>query len=196
MNKDFIEAMALRSDKELMKILTIHRQEYQPEAVVCAENELKRRGFSTENLNKLENEVKTEVQQKLEADANIANSGLRLVHLIIDSIAIAWLTTMLGVILIFSIGIPFGANSWWIYLITTFSYFIFLEYKFGKSLGKLVTKTTVIKSNGENPTLSDIIIRTLCRFIPFDHFSYLFMKIGFHDYLSNTMVVKKKTNVR
>jgi len=192
MNKDFTEVMAQRSDEELIKILTVHKKEYQPEAVECAERELKKRNLSLESIQIIEEIIKTETKQEIKMETNTASSSLRFVHLIIDSIAIAWLTGMLGVILVFSLGIPFGTNSWWIYLIVNFTYFISLEYKFGKTLGKMITKTRVIKSSGANSTLTDIIIRTLCRFIPFDHFSYLFTKNGFHDYLSNTMVIKNK----
>ena len=53
-----------------------------------------------------------------------------------------------------------------------------------------VTKTKVVKMNGEKPTDGDIITRTFCRLIPFDRLSFLFVKNGIHDFLSKTKVVK------
>ncbi|WP_417198809.1 RDD family protein [Bizionia sp.] len=65
-----------------------------------------------------------------------------------------------------------------------------MEIKFQKTLGKFITKTKVVKLNREKPNPSDIINRTICRFIPFDGISYLFVKNGLHDYLSKTKVIK------
>ncbi len=67
-----------------------------------------------------------------------------------------------------------------------------MEIKFQKTLGKFVTKTKVVKLNGEKPTNEDIITRTFCRLIPFDRISFLFVKNGIHDFLSKTKVVKDK----
>lgn len=73
--------------------------------------------------------------------------------------------------------------------LTFLIYYFGMELIFQKTFGKFVTKTKVVNEDGEKPTTSQIILRTLSRLIPFDQFSYLIVQKGFHDYLSNTIVV-------
>jgi len=75
---------------------------------------------------------------------------------------------------------------------TIFTYYIFLETVFQKTVGKLITKTKVVKSNGEKPGTILIIARTFSRFIPFDGLTFLFQRKGLHDILSGTRVIKDK----
>jgi hypothetical protein len=46
MKGDFKEVMSQHSDAELLEILTKFKDDYQPEAVVAAENEIKKRNLS------------------------------------------------------------------------------------------------------------------------------------------------------
>lgn len=70
-------------------------------------------------------------------------------------------------------------------------YYIFFEYKFGKTIGKMATNTKVVRKDGTKPTLTNIIGRTFSRFIPFEAFSLIssHLPVGWHDSLSGTMVV-------
>ncbi|MFN8165511.1 MAG: RDD family protein [Bacteroidia bacterium] len=70
-------------------------------------------------------------------------------------------------------------------------YYFPLEAQSGKTLGKLITGTRVVTVEGNIPTWQNILGRTLCRFIPFDNFSFLFTT-GFHDNFSKTIVVDEK----
>ncbi len=67
-------------------------------------------------------------------------------------------------------------------------YFVIFEYFYGKTIGKFITNTKVIMKNGNNPSLFDIVKRTICRFIPFDPISFFWLK-GWHDDLSDTIVI-------
>lgn len=68
-------------------------------------------------------------------------------------------------------------------------YFIF-EILSQKTLGKYVTNTKVVMHNGDIPTPKAVLIRTLCRLIPFDAFSFLGTKgKGWHDSISKTYVI-------
>ncbi|HUS00609.1 MAG TPA: RDD family protein [Chitinophagaceae bacterium] len=79
-------------------------------------------------------------------------------------------------------------------LIGTFNYVVYYtlcEKLFkGQTLGKLITKTRAIRSDGQELTFKDALLRSLSRLIPFEVFS------GFgdpwHDTLTGTMVVKTK----
>lgn len=75
------------------------------------------------------------------------------------------------------------------YLILFFYYFI-LELLFKKTLGKMVTKTKVVKKNGGKASFMNILLRTSARFIPFDIISYAFgTERGMHDVLSSTKLI-------
>ncbi len=69
--------------------------------------------------------------------------------------------------------------------------YIYLEGKYGKTIGKFITKTTVIKQNGEKITFKDAFLRTLYRLIPLE-FITIFLDDGltFHDKLSKTFVAQ------
>lgn len=66
-------------------------------------------------------------------------------------------------------------------------YYFIMEWTTGQTVGKMITKSKVVTSDTqEKPSASSIFIRTLCRLIPVDFFSYLFIPIGIHDRLSKT----------
>lgn len=61
----------------------------------------------------------------------------------------------------------------------------------GRSLGKFITGTTVVKEDGSLPTGNDFLKRNFSRIVPFDAFSFLGSR-GWHDSWSDTKVVKRK----
>ncbi|KAF1712957.1 RDD family protein [Pseudoxanthomonas sacheonensis] len=73
------------------------------------------------------------------------------------------------------------------------AYYIPQEAAFGFTLGKLITGTRVVNENGEKPTFVQAVLRTICRFIPFEAFSVLLTDParGWHDSLAKTYVVRK-----
>lgn len=59
-----------------------------------------------------------------------------------------------------------------------------------RTLGKYVTNTVVVNRDGSKPGTNRILLRTICRQIPFEAFSFLgVFPIGWHDTLSKTLVV-------
>ena len=66
-------------------------------------------------------------------------------------------------------------------------YYFIMEWTTGQTVGKMITKSKVVNSGtDEKPGILSILIRTLCRLIPIDFFSYLFIPMGIHDKLSKT----------
>lgn len=60
----------------------------------------------------------------------------------------------------------------------------------GRSLGKLITKTTVVLEDGSKPNALDYLKRSFSRIIPFDALSFLGAEgRGWHDTISKTYVV-------
>ena len=71
-------------------------------------------------------------------------------------------------------------------------YYSLFEAVTGKSVGKYITKTKVVDQKGEKPEFGTILIRSLCRYIPFDALSFLGSDAsGWHDSISKTKVIEE-----
>jgi uncharacterized RDD family membrane protein YckC len=196
MENEFKEVMSQRTDEELIKIVTIEREGYNPTAIEAAESEIEKRNIDTSKFEEIKEVATAEKKQKEKVDSNVVSSGIRFLNFIIDFFVWLILATIIsiiiglfvqptdqGIIQIFGYILIFG---------TFIGYYAIMEIKFQKTIGKFITKTKVVKMNGEKPENSDIISRTFCRLIPFDRISFLFVKNGIHDFLSKTKVVKDK----
>ena len=195
MENEFTKIMSERADEELIKIVTVERGSYNPMAIKAAESEIKKRNIDTSDFDKIQKKAIDEKEQKQKVDSNVVSSGIRFLNYIIDFI-VAYLLILI-VFIVLGIFISSTYDSLLASLIiliiafgTLLTYYAIMEIKFQKTVGKFITKTKVVKLNGDKPNTSEIIIRTLCRLIPFDVISYLFVKNGLHDYLSKTKVIK------
>lgn len=80
------------------------------------------------------------------------------------------------------------------------AYYLLIEVPSARSLGKLITKTIVVDGDGNKASTSQLITRSFCRIVPFEHFSFLGNDAsGWHDKWSNTHLIlmedyKKKSN--
>jgi uncharacterized RDD family membrane protein YckC len=76
--------------------------------------------------------------------------------------------------------------------IALFYYNVF-EIFSARTVGKWITQTIVVDENGEKPNSETILVRSLCRLIPFNALSFLGISgRGWHDTISKTYVVNKK----
>lgn len=138
---------------------------------------------------------------------NKASLGIRFANLLIDRAMIYLLFFLYGVfsVLIYELlNIEFFVNitdrlssmnriqdillTSAIYLIYLFSMEYFTK---GRTVGKYITGTKVLSTDGNQPTLQDYFIRTISRLVPFDPFSF-FGYNGWHDSWSNTRVINIK----
>lgn len=194
MENEFTKVMSEKDNEQLIKIVTVNRKKYNPTAIKAADAEIEKRNIDISEFEKIKEQVTAEKKQKQKVKSNVVGSGIRFVNFLVDFIV--WL--VLAFIITFIIGLFIQPSDQamislfgYILIFGTFiAYYALMEIKFQKTVGKFVTKTKVVKMNGEKPTDGDIITRTLCRLIPFDRLSFLFVKNGFHDYLSKTKVVK------
>lgn len=84
-------------------------------------------------------------------------------------------------------------NQYFNGLLFMFVYYNSFEILFGTTMGKLFTGTVLVNETGEKPKRDVILMRTLCRAIPFEIVSFLgFPCRGWHDSLSGTYVVDRK----
>ena len=71
-------------------------------------------------------------------------------------------------------------------------YYTLQEMFTGRTLGKIITQTKVVMVDGTKPSPKKILVRTLCRFIPFEFLSFFGSSPqGWHDEISDTIVINK-----
>lgn len=126
----------------------------------------------------------------------VASNMKRFGNLIADTIMNYVLLFIVSFILL-AMDINIAENVGWRWLATlstSFLYYFSLESMNGKTIGKYLTKTRVVYKDGSTPTNGTIAKRALCRFIPFDAFSFLSSNpIGWHDKFSDTIVIDEKS---
>lgn len=78
-------------------------------------------------------------------------------------------------------------------IIVAFLYYYLTEQYFSRTIAKLITHTLVVNADGSKPTARMFFLRSCCRFIPFEAFSFLgIVPRGWHDSFSKTYVVKRR----
>lgn len=72
-------------------------------------------------------------------------------------------------------------------------YYTLFEFIWGRTPAKFITGTIVVDEDGEIPAFGRVLLRTICRFIPFEAFSFLGNNaVGWHDRISKTRVINVK----
>jgi uncharacterized RDD family membrane protein YckC len=72
-------------------------------------------------------------------------------------------------------------------------YYLLMEILTARTIGKFITGTMVVDYYGNKASSQHIVMRTLCRFVPFDPLSFLGEDgKGWHDKWSQTLVVDVK----
>ena len=150
-------------------------------------------------------EQRIEKKEKNELNNNIASSGKRLANYLLDSVFLLIFNVIfgfaLGIILaIFSPESLDGIDNMGMLLqyllgfLVAMFYFTLFEVATGRTIAKYITKTKVVDEKGNHPNFDNILIRSLCRFIPFEVFSFLGSEpvVGWHDSLSKTRVIETK----
>ena len=148
-------------------------------------------------------EIKAQPEKDEYAGLNIAGRGKRLINYFLD-MAFSFIIFFILVFL-YEIDVAYtGSSSSWLEnaselewdilsSLALFVYYIYFETVFNVTPGKLITGTKVVDENGGRPGLKKILIRSLCRYIPFEPLSFFGGDaIGWHDSLSGTVVVNTR----
>lgn len=198
MKNPFQQVMSKRMNEELIKIVTVDKIKYEPNAVSAAEAEIEKRNIDPLLFEKVTEKVQEQKQQSEREKLNVAGSSIRFINFIVDIIAFSvliYITTSLVGSLVNPLTEKMATLLSYATSGTTFfAYYAIMETKFQKTIGKFLTQTSVVTLDGQKPTDADIIARTICRFLPFDRLSFLLIKNGIHDYLSKTTVIKDSAN--
>lgn len=194
MNNNFSKVMSGKTDEELIKIITVNRSKYQGLAIEAAHAEIDSRNINISQLTELTEKAEKEEKLLEKTENNFVKSRIRFLNFAIDIIVIFILFVL--IVPLFESFLPLTSRAELSAyrigsLIFVFAiYYIPFEYRTQKTLGKIITKTKVVTSEGNKPELIDIVSRTFCRLIPFDRFSFLYSRNGFHDAISKTKVIK------
>lgn len=131
----------------------------------------------------------------------IASNTKRFINWIVDSISISILWFILLpfiVVLLKKIGLFDNLQEGetisleFTVLPIIFLYYVVFEGIFKTTIGKLITRTKIIRLDNEKVNFIDILLRTLCRFIPLEQLSFLSEKsVGWHDRISETRIITK-----
>lgn len=131
------------------------------------------------------------------SDADLASQSQRFANFLIDRVTSFGLTFLFG-IASYALGYDLSeigrlqdlALSSGIALL----YFFVAEGSSGRTLGKLITGTRVVAESGGSPSISQVLGRSLARFVPFEPFSFLGSGpfVGWHDSWSRTRVIRTR----
>ena len=117
----------------------------------------------------------------------LATSTNRLVNFIMD--AVLHVAVMLIIITLFPEQVI--SRGRFFFLLLPVLYYILFEAIFQKTPAKFITRTRVVMVDGSKPPVGVIVVRTLCRYIPFEPFSGK-KETWWHDRLSETRVIMDK----
>lgn len=133
--------------------------------------------------------------KKTKRDPIVVAQGVRFGYYIIDVIMYYILSFIVGFIL--AIINPFlleGILLNILSILTFLLYYALMEAFVGATVGKLILGYTVIDVHAEKPAFSRVLLRTICRMVPFEAFSCLGER-GWHDQWSKTYVVHKSEKI-
>jgi uncharacterized RDD family membrane protein YckC len=141
----------------------------------------------------------------------IASVGQRLLNYIVDSLLMRFTTNIAFTYLLFESGVfssviegdvfeDTSSYQWLLlstYMLNIFNYLFYYticEKAFnGKTLGKMISGTKVIRDDGAPLTWKDAILRSLSRVVPFEPFSvFASDRRMWHDSWTKTTVVKSR----
>jgi len=190
------------------KICT-HQQFDPKQGIVCGLTQQKPGFTGTCEQFQESTKLKKELSRELdgfEKAGELADKGKRFANYIIDLICYYLFSLIFGlflgiVLMLFfpnAIGIFFEENTLvelTLALVVGVIFYSTLEAATGRTLGKVITGTKVVDKDGNKPGFRTILLRSLCRFIPFDPVSFLRKKdYGWHDEISETRVVLATKN--
>ena len=89
---------------------------------------------------------------------------------------------------------PYGTSEIAITVMAYAGYILYywaFESLTGKTIGKYITRTRIVKEDGSQPSSINILGRSLCRYIPFEAFSFLGSEgKGWHDSIPKIYVIE------
>jgi len=127
----------------------------------------------------------------------LASQGQRFGTMLLDMVFFFIFAVIVGFVLgLIGLGqLIENMNDYLLGIIIVLIYYVPQEALSGRTLGKRITGTKAIKEDGTELSFGQALGRTLCRFIPFEAFSFFGGKgrpRGWHDSIPKTKVISVK----
>lgn len=124
----------------------------------------------------------------------LASTGQRLGNMFLDTFFYFVFASVFGLVLaLIGLGDNIeGMNDHLLGFVIFLLYYVPQEAFSGRTLGKVITGTRAVNEDGTKLTFGRALGRTLCRFIPFEAFSFFGGKgrpRGWHDRIPKTRVI-------
>lgn len=114
------------------------------------------------------------------------SKSIRVVNYLVD-------TTVIAVVMSICMVVVPDTSEYILFALISVIYYTCFETLTGRTPGKRITNTVVVRRDGTKPGAFRIFIRSVLRLNPFDVSSYLFgTEIGTHDVLSGTHLQVKE----
>jgi len=199
----FTEKFKTKSKDELQTVID-NPSNYQADAVEAAKKCLADLGeYVVEETEESESEVVA--VNTSSRDVLIVSRQMRLIHFLIDHYVIQLVTLASMQLINFSYSFTgLYKQTYYVtsmiapldiynYFIMFFLYYFLFEHFGQVTIGKMITRTIVVDEMGYKPSVSESLIRSLSRFIPFEPFSCLVKPSrGWHDKFSSTYVIEQR----
>ena len=139
-----------------------------------------------------------EQRESSSASMPLASQGQRFGTMLLDMIFYFVFALILGAVLgLIGLGdLIQDMNDTLLGFVILLIYYVPQEAFSGRTLGKLITGTKAVKEDGTELSFGHALGRTLCRFIPFEAFSFFGgngRPRGWHDKIPKTKVISIKT---
>ncbi|MBI3237318.1 MAG: RDD family protein [Flavobacteriia bacterium] len=121
----------------------------------------------------------------------VVSQGVRFGYYLIDLVIYYILSFIVGFVLALTVDMYNTPDLLLnvIAIIVLYVYYVCFEGFFGATIGKMILGYSVIDQYAEKPAFTTIMLRTVCRLVPFEAFSCLGER-GWHDQWSKTYVVR------
>jgi uncharacterized RDD family membrane protein YckC len=192
MENSYSEAMSRLPEKKLIRLVTTERNSRDQLAVQAAEAELAKRGVGEQTIRKTSIQTSEMAAYVKKANSSGVQPWMRLCHAVIDFICFWICWVLVSAIVLAMLGDPFliRISVWFTMVFSFLGYYTFMEWKFQRTVGMMLTGCKVIDLEGGKLYFSTALRRTMSRLVPFDAFSYLITGNMLHDRYTNTLVVR------
>jgi uncharacterized RDD family membrane protein YckC len=143
----------------------------------------------------MENQILDDQLSAPDLHLSDANKGKRFANFLIDYVITIILSVPILWMMFYTspdyLDAPTTLGERLVGILLYFVYYTLIEgLTGGKSIGKYITRTRVVMQNGDKPAFSTFAVRSVCRIVPFEAFSFLGSKAtGWHDDWSKTRVI-------
>lgn len=127
------------------------------------------------------------------AELKLASTGQRFLTFFLDTIFIYISFFILGAAFhALNLDALLAGRGYGLGIAVFILYYVLQEATYGRTLGKVIAGTKAVQQDGTPITVGQALVRTICRFIPFEAFSFFGghgHPAGWHDKIAKTRVV-------